>query len=356
MHIFIDESGTFALTDKPTSVSAIGAVVLPDYAMKGFDKLYSRVRRRLPKVRGEVKGRLLSEAEVCEVAEVVRKVGGLFEVVLIDMGLHSREVVEEHRAKQAEAVTHHLTDEHHPNLVQEVWELRRNLEAMPLQLYVQAVSMTSLVFKTLNLMQTYFALRRPSEIARYHWVIDAKHRDGFGPDPWEEWWRITVMPMLESSTFREPFRRVEGGDYSPMERFRVKPDEYKTQFISPGPRDDFFDIRLVMQEDFRFSSTAEPGLEVADILVNAMRRSLSGNFSREGWMALPPLMIHRRPHCFSMVSLMPQDDHGVDLPYERVLRDFVRGGRTMLLRRIDKTQRRQAKSLTTEESEIRGAG
>ena len=59
--------------------------------MKGFEKLYGRLRRRLPKTKGEVKGRDLSEGEVVEVARILRKIGALFEVVVVDMGMHSKE-------------------------------------------------------------------------------------------------------------------------------------------------------------------------------------------------------------------------------------------------------------------------
>ncbi len=55
MHIFIDESGTFAPdVGGRHSISAVGALVVPSSAMKGFEKLYDRLRIRLPKTRGEV--------------------------------------------------------------------------------------------------------------------------------------------------------------------------------------------------------------------------------------------------------------------------------------------------------------
>ncbi len=332
MHIFIDESGTFALSEKPSSVSAVGALVIPSYQMPGFEKLYGRVRRTLPKHNGEVKGKLLSEDQVVEVAEVVRKVGGVFEVLLMDMGLHTKAGLEAHRAGQAEAVTANLTDLHHPNLKTNVWALRRELEDMSLQLYVQAFAMETLIYHTINHLQTYHAFHNPAELRAYHWVIDAKHRDGEPLAPWEEWWRKAVLPLLESHTFKEPFMMVEGGDYSGLSRYETTVSEWKQQFIKPSAREGHFDLKLLMTEDFRFSSASEPGLEVVDILVNTMRRSVSGNFSRDGWMALPQLMINRKPQCFHFIMLGKDEVPDRPLPYRAVLRDFKQGGRIMLPR------------------------
>ena len=101
--------------------------------MKGFEKLYARLRRRLPKTKGEVKGRNLSEGDVVEVARMLRRIGALFEVVAVDMGMHSKEDLVRHKSGQAEAITAHLTSDHHPNLVEQAWKLRRQLEDMPLR-------------------------------------------------------------------------------------------------------------------------------------------------------------------------------------------------------------------------------
>jgi hypothetical protein len=93
---------------------------------------------------------------------------------------------------------------------------------------------------------------------------------------------------------------IEGGDYSGLDRYETTLDYWQRRFVETGEREVFFDIRLLMQEDFRFSSESEPELEVVDVLVNTMRRSVSGNFAREGWLDPPKLMIHRKPHCFRL--------------------------------------------------------
>ena len=265
------------------------------------------------------------------VARILRKVGALFEIVVIDMGMHSNDDLEFHKKGQAGAITAHLTPEHHPSLVEQVWAMRRQLEDMPLQLYVQSVAMGELVYQTLNHANTYFAFRMPRELGEYHWRIDGK--DKLQTTPWEKWWFTVIRPMLESKTFREPLIGAEGGDYRWQERFRVQPNGYKLQFVNDSEKGDYFDINMVMTEDFRFSSDPELGLEAVDIVTNTIRRSLSGNFSRAGWMAIPQLMINRASHCIKLISLVREGALSHQVPYAAVLRDFRCGGRSMFPKR-----------------------
>lgn len=331
MHIFIDESGTFRSDPvRRASPSAVGALVVPSRSVTGFEKLYGRLRKRLPKIKHEVKGRLLSETQVGDVVDVLKKVGCLFEVAVVDLGLHSEKELLSHRSRQAEAITANLTKEHAPLLVEQVWELRRQLEATSLQLYVQSVVLNEVIYNVLNHADNYFAFRFPSELGAYHWVLDAKDRDK--TTPWEAWWENTVLAMIQSKTMRKPLIMAEGADYSYHERFRANVPEYLHPHVNDPDGGHFFDPRPVMKESFRFSSSPELGLEVADILTNALRRSLAGNFSRAGWIRLRELMIHRRRQYIGLVYLGSAQTVPSPL-YRNVLRDFMSGGRSMLPRK-----------------------
>jgi len=67
-----------------------------------------------------------------------------------------------------------------------------------------------------------------------------------------------------------------------------------------------------------------------DILTNTIRRSMSGNFDRHGWLAIPQLMIHQNGHYIRLISLMPEEPSTSHFPYMKVLNDFRSGGRSML--------------------------
>ena len=82
-------------------------------------------------------------------------------------------------------------------------------------------------------------------------------------------------------------------------------------------------------ESFRFSSEPEAGLELVDIVTNALRRGLIGNLGEAGWLPLRSLMIHRSDVYVSPVGLIADDDRSLALPLRRVLNRFREGGRIM---------------------------
>ncbi len=91
MHIFIDESGTFVLPSTANNVSLVGALVIPDRRLPYIEKRYSKIRSRLPKEKGEVKGRLMGESDIDLVVSMLAEQQVLFEACAIDLGTHSLE-------------------------------------------------------------------------------------------------------------------------------------------------------------------------------------------------------------------------------------------------------------------------
>lgn len=328
MHIFIDESGTFAASEKTHSVSAVGALVVPSAKLAYFEKLYRNLRPRLPMHNGEVKGRLLTESDVRLVVDLLLRVEAFFEVVAVDLGLHTQDGLDRHKKSQEEAITQHLTEKHHPNLVADVWKLRHSLEQMSTQLYVQAVVQSELVYDVLNHSQIYFAFRKWRELGSFHWTIDAK---GEGSEvPWERWWKQAMLPMVESKSIRKPFPSVREGNYRAMQRFVTEPSEFKRQLADPSDREDrWFDLKLVMTESMTFSDEPTPGLETVDILVNSIRRSLAGNFTKPGWLPIREVMIHRSTPALRMIALADRDLEPSARSYASVVRDFSRCGISM---------------------------
>lgn len=295
--------------------------------MKIFERMYGCLRTHLPKTKGEVKGKTLSEDQVAEVVRSLLTIQALFEVVIVDLGMHSKEEILRHKSGQEEAITAHLTSKHSPKLVQQVWEFRRRLQSLPPQLYVQSVAMGRLVYHTLNHMIAYHAFRIPCELGEYHWRIDAKDRVEI--TPWERWWSTAILPMLEFYSTRKPFFVADEGDYRCLERFRKFPSTHKTQSGEDPSTSTSYDLKMVMTEDLRFSSDIEFGLEAVDILTNTIRRSLSGNFGRSGWMEIPRLMIHRSPHYIEAISLSREDRSSHAVPYSKVISDFRHRGRPL---------------------------
>ncbi|KGC70120.1 hypothetical protein DP57_5968 [Burkholderia pseudomallei] len=85
-------------------------------------------------------------------------------------------------------------------------------------------------------------------------------------------------------------------------------------------------------ESFRFSSEPEPGLELVDIVTNALRRGLAGNLGEEGWLPLRSLMIHRSDVYVSPVGLISDDNRKLAQSLLPVMNKFRTGGRIMATR------------------------
>ena len=330
MHIFLDESGTFALPAPGTfSPSIVGALVVPDFKLAKLEQRYARLRHRLPKDAGEVKGRLLNEAQVAQVVDLLRRNSGLFFAHVIETGLEDKDLIRLHREGAAEAMTKHLTDRHFDSLKADVWARRRQLEEMSVPLYLQYALMSELLTDVLRTATLYWAQRRMPEIISFRWMVDGKSPDG--QTKAEEWWDIVKGASVQSKLAREPLIALEGLDYSAFdEKFRGPTPQYLRETIVP--HDQSFSLNLMLDEHFTFSSGNDFGLELVDILTNATRRALKGNLSEAGWRGIPGLMVHGRGEYLKMRTLRPMPAKE-NVPYSSLLvKNFATGGRSMLVR------------------------
>lgn len=331
MHIFLDESGTFALPAPGAfSPNIVGTLVVPDFKLATLEQRYSRLRHGLPKDAGEVKGRLLNEVQVGQVVDLLRKNSGLFFAHVIEMGLEDEASIRAHQAGAAEGMTRHLTDRHFDSLKADVWTRRRQLEEMSLPLYVQYTLMSELLADVLRDASLYWAQRRMPEILSFRWMVDGKGRDGQTKS--EEWWDIVKGASVQSKLARKPLIALEGLDYSAFDRkFRGPTPPFLRDTIVP--HDEFLSLNLMLDEFFTFSSRNDLGLELVDILSNATRRALKGNLSATGWNGIPGLMVHQRGEYLKMRTLRPAQIDA-EVPYKSLLvKSFATGGRPMLVRR-----------------------
>jgi hypothetical protein len=277
MYIFMDESGSFAPVEAgQIGLSVVGALVVAEAKWGLVEKKYRKIRPSLPMdLNGEVKGRLLNEVQVARVVRLLADSSCLFEATVIDMGKETQSGLEAHRDGQVRGITANVDASHHPNLLGQLAVLQDRLRAMPLSLYVQSVLMRQTIAEILDHAQLYFVQRWPKDLANFHWIIDGKHPARV-TDP-EDWWRETLAPLLQSYSLRNPMNMLVGADYS---YFLAKYDMAMLdhlQHLVPEGQDRATNIKAIIGESFRFSSDAEPGLELVDIVTNATRRALKGS-------------------------------------------------------------------------------
>lgn len=330
MHIFIDESGTFTGVgaDAP-AVSTLGALIIPSHRLPKLFKKYGRLRANLPARKGEVKGSLLDERQVAAVIEILRINGALFCASMIDLAHHSAEDIAQHRARRSAGLAANLTDGHTQELRDSVAALQTRMDGFSDQLYVQGAVTIDLLYNIMQDMIVYHCQRFPKELGEFHWVIDAKNPGAV--TNWEDWWSKTLVIWLQAMSLVKPGAMLPGGDYRHFRRFIFDElPEYLRDVAPPADRSRGagVDLQKMFGESFRFSSEPEPGLELVDIVTNALRRGLIGNLGEAGWLPLRGLMIHRSDVYVSPVGLLPPD-RKLARALLPVMSKFRAGGRIM---------------------------
>lgn len=331
MITYIDESGSFSGIGKQNAVSCVGALTVPHANLPGLTKLWTRLRRTLPTDKGEVKGRLLSEHQVAQVADIIRKNQGLFEINAIDLGAHTEAGLLAHRQLLADKMIANLTPAHHENVHNTLNRWRTELLAMKLPGYVQSTLTFNLLARVVEHSTLYHCQRNPRELGNLVWVVDAKD-SGSIQTPWEKWWQNVLLPTMQSKSLREPMAHLAEGDYRYFERYNSQDglpayliEAAKLTLTGDEPKP--LDIRAVFS-DLRFSSANEMGLELVDILTNGVRRAMLGNLQPEGWLPIRSMMIHRAQQYIGLVSMNGAPEY--EMSYSPVLRQFMKGGRSMV--------------------------
>ncbi len=246
------------------------------------------------------------------------------------MGAHTDAGLDAFQAAQAAKFTENLTEQHHPNLKAQVEAAKKTFECFKHPLMVQSVITFELIARLMEVSTMYFSMRRPDELCKFVWVIDAKGNLG-APNEWENWWSTVILPFLQTRWFKKPMAHIPIGDYSKMARFETEPDEWTKKMgnIKEGdPKP--LDLMAVLKENFTFSAAATPGLELVDIVTNATRRAIVGNLAEAGWARIPELMIHRGTHYISMHQLEDDPEKKRPYPYLKVLDAYSKKGRELI--------------------------
>lgn len=329
MRIFIDESGSFVRGERVSGLSLVGALVIPDERIAQISKKYEAIRSRLPKKDGEVKGRLLDEAQVAEVVHLLSRNEVLLELVAVDLNAHESADIVQHKQAQAKGMTSRLTEADQPWLAVAL-DIAARIAMLPHQLYVQSVAMFELVWQVIEHSINYYAQRRPKELAAFHWTMDGK--DKGRQTNWEQLWASIVLPMLESKSTEMPMRYFSGGDYRYLAPFfSIAPNTLPKPEGADGSATN---IQKLVMDSFKYSSCAETGLELVDIVVGAARRGLIGNLHPCGWIGIPALMIHREQQYISFIALHDRA-LSTDAPYfGPLMNGFTSNGRSMMAPRF----------------------
>ena len=327
MKIFVDESGSFVIPqDRRCSVSCVSALLIPDNLCSKIYSGFEDLKGQWGAEGREVKGRELEEIQISTVIKFLNDFDVIFETFAIDMGLELEEEVRSHRDEQAEKVMENITPQHLPELVESLKEAQSRIRNLPSQLYIESALLTSLIWKVLQDMTLYYAQRLPECLGSFQWRIDAKDKT---LTEYEGLWRDTIRPVLVGISQKTPNVMLRGADYRWFLEFCAEPT---TSNVSCH-----FDVGKVLKDLAFEQSTSNLGLQLVDILCNAVRRAMNGRLGRLGWELLGCLCVQGQKD-ESVVRMVRLSKHGgrlsthdAALPYVPVLQTFRKTCKNMIL-------------------------
>lgn len=286
--------------------SSVGALIIPSSKKKAVFSDFEWLKRKWGFSKTEVKGSKLDETQVAQAVEMLKKYDVLFEVSVIDMEYHPDDALADFKSKSVAGITESLTPEHLPEIIAEVNNLARSVNAMSNPLFVQAVMLQYLIPRTLQHGLLYYARRIPEELARFYWTIDAKQSTIID---YERAWSLLIYATMSTASLSNPVWFAEGGDYSYFDRF-IEPVEEDDEFLGQFglSRDEIrgISLKMVLGEYLKFQDSKNSiGLQLADIVTTSTRRALKGTLGETGWGEIGRLMLAKRQPNGKLLAIEP---------------------------------------------------
>lgn len=328
MHIFIDESGNFVIPGvaRP-KISSVTSLTVPDEHLERINMEFLSLRRSWG-FDIEVKGSQLSEKQISDVILLLRRHDVLVEIICIDIGMYTKENVDNYKEVQSNKLTENITEEHNEQLIAELHKYRERLSKLPNQLFLQAMASIKLMERIMTHSTIYYSQHRPKELGVFNWSIDAKNSNVDKTD-YEELWSTLLMPILESNFKLGQF---EEGDYSHFSRYEVAIKDMTEHQQSRASEDSTggVDIKKLISESLSFDDSASlVGLQLVDILSSAFNRAMNGNLKFKGWRHLGALMV--KEPAMVLFEATPVSEPDMNARHFAVLENLIKNRKNLLL-------------------------
>jgi len=312
MFIYIDESGTFTHPQHNNSAyGCVGALTIPEQRHGAVFKSFKMLTRKWGCSNGEIKGCKLNECQIAEILEMLIKNNVKFHACVTDMQQNTEKVLKERKIMQAKFLFKNITEKHQQSLIQELKSLGDKVCKMSDQLFVQFNLMTQLVNSQLHDIIIYFSKVSPKELGSFRWVIDGKNST---ETTYEKTWKTLLPLFIHARQLGENFDNkiilLEEGDYTFFKHFLKKvkktPNPLTEQYSKnyQNQNVDGIDLRAILCESLSFpNSKNKLGLQLVDIVTNALRRSLIDHLQEEGWSNIGRLMFKWKDCSIQFVHL-----------------------------------------------------
>jgi hypothetical protein len=335
MHIFIDESGSFAQTDIPNSFSAEVAYIIPENNLAIALAALRRYKRRAGRMPfEEVKAGLATEENYFHFLADLRGAGGFVTGVVSDGSLQGD--IANHKAQQANKI-----DQHVPVMVYDegkvmVAKAAADVRHLSNPNYVELHCRAKLAWGVVRRATLYYSQCDPKTLGAFRWAFDAKD---VNLNHFESTMADLLGTLTQSHSVETPLIQLEGADYSHFQRFTAE-DQDARWFPAPEGADLIVMNGKLFREDMEFpDSKASPGVQIADLMANGLRKCLKGEFTDNDRAAafLGNLMIREPGGVPSLEFVMfdgGEEQRLLDRAVSRRVRIMDHNGMSMVARRL----------------------
>ncbi len=303
MNIYIDEAGVFVKpSQNKCAVSAVGALILPEEKERIIFSKFEALKTKWGFKDKEVKGSQLSEFQVTSIIEMLEKYNVMFEVVAIDMNIQNDDGITVHKLDRANKMISCITDEFNETLIKNLHKTKKEIESLPNQLYIQVSLTIELLIQVFQKTMLNYSLRKPKELEFFKWVVDAKN---LNITTSEKVWKTLILPQAQSRSFDEPLIMIKEGDYSHYYKDRKSGDipNYLSEHVKDKDPNSFTELNSVYS-DIKFEDSKNSlGVQLADILVTSIRRSMNGNLQKKGWKNFGDIIVMGKKQSVTLLNM-----------------------------------------------------
>lgn len=277
MHIFIDESGTFAPANEPGAWCVVAAYVVGSRDHVAAEEALNALKTRAGcSPTDEIKRRDVSEEEYFRFLEDLSTKGGFLVSVATDASVNKGAV--ESRTGQVRVIREAIDGLKAPEDKLEAEALAEAMEVLSPQLYVEIICRMHLAWLAVNVGVAHYVQTEPQTLWRMDWCFDAKGGAGAA---FEKAHGPLIAGLAGEMSKTNPMPFVAGADYSHFGRFiRGGAAALRPTSIRQTRADVMVNAQRVYRERQAFvDSSRNRGVQIADLLVSGIAALLRGKFS-----------------------------------------------------------------------------
>lgn len=276
MHIFLDESGSFARSTKRNSFCLVVAYVVPEATLSAVEEaiLWFRHDAGSP-LGGELKRRDSPEWAYLKFLERLKVLNGIAVAVATDSSLNGQ--VADHRRLQAKKIRDNAPKMIHEQGKKMVNDLADAMMRLSDQNYVELFCRTYLAWEVVKISTLYFSQRVPETLGTFSWRFDQK---SLTRNRFETTFEAIAPAFMQTISMRETLIQLVEADYSAFNRFSWEGEE-PDWLPSLKPGHDRVNAGKIWREDLDFvDSKRVLGVQAADLIASGLYGVLRGNLQQ----------------------------------------------------------------------------